>query len=147
MISSNLFLLVVGFLLFLNIIILIIILRSRNKLMLNDDDNEFVKYNLEKAKTIIQKDRINGIKQFWNMLEFVLNRKKYKGDLDEKIESAQNQFEDFMELKAQRQWSLDLTNDAYIKEEQITHFMGILEKEMKKLGVRLPARLVQFGQE
>ncbi len=137
MVNSQLLLSILAFLLFLDIVGILIFLRKKHDQNLSDEDLEFVKYNFTKACAAIQKNYLEGIKKIWNTLEFILNKKKYKGALDEKIEQASSKFKDPMELKALRIWTLDLKQDSFIEPLQIKHFVEILQQEMEHLGVKI----------
>lgn len=136
MMTSQFLIIILSVFLFFDLVFVILLFKRKHNVKFSEDDNDFIKYNIDKALAEIQKEYINGIKMFWNTMDFILNRKKYEGTLDEKMEKAKNQFLNYLELKAIRDWSVDLNSESRIEAVQVEHFVKVIKREIENLGAR-----------
>lgn len=136
MISSQTLITGISIFLAIDLIVLFFVIYKRHDVAISSEDNDFIKYNFNQACKDVQDNYLSGIKKFWNTFELVLNKKKYTGSLDEKIDKASSRFDKAMELKAMRAWTLDLADDSFIKPENVEHFVKVLRQEMVKMGVK-----------
>jgi hypothetical protein len=134
--TKDTFILILGIVLFVDIALLFYFIKKRHDIAINPDDNDFIKHEWIEGVNEIQKNTISGTKKLWNIFEFVLNKKGYKGALDSKMGKANSKFKNAMALEAQREWSSDLNENSFVKVEQLENFVKILKHELENLGVQ-----------